>query len=139
MYVDENTGLGAATATAHGTSIVKSTSSDIDFLFIGELAEQFSLNPKTIRFYEKVGLLAPARHGKFRTFRKEDAKQLRFILQMRALGLSIANIKSLAGDPQNSGPLLKAILRDHVEDLRQKQNMIERQLTDSCAQLEMLE
>jgi MerR family transcriptional regulator, copper efflux regulator len=111
---------------------------DFDFLFIGELAERFGLNPKTIRFYEKAGLLEPARHGKFRTYLKEDARKLKFILKLRALGVSIAKIKSLSAEKQNASELTKSILSSHVEDLRQKKIMIEQQLNDTANILEAI-
>jgi DNA-binding transcriptional MerR regulator len=111
---------------------------DIDFLFIGELAEKFGLNPKTIRFYEKAGLLEPARHGKFRTYVKADARKLHFILKMRGLGVSIANIKSLTKNLQNDNDLTKTILHDHVENLKQKKIMIEQQLRETTGMLEVL-
>jgi DNA-binding transcriptional MerR regulator len=120
-------------------SVPEANAGEFDFMFIGQLAEKFGLTPKTIRFYEKAGLLEPARHGKFRTYVKEDANRLSFILKMRGLGVSIANIKSLANEAENGSKLAKSILYGHVEELKQKMMLIEQQLKKSAVVLEVLE
>ena len=65
----------------------------IDFLFIGELSRQVGISARAIRFYEKEGLITPARHGRFRVYRKSDEARLRIIGKLRALGLPIAQIR----------------------------------------------
>jgi DNA-binding transcriptional MerR regulator len=116
----------------------KASLAEVDFMFIGELAEKVGLNPKTIRYYEKAGLLEPPRHGKFRTYMKEDAQKLNFVLKLRNLGVSIANIKSLADVKQNKRVRATAMLLEHVEDLRQKSILIEKQLQESIGILQEL-
>lgn len=120
------------------TEVANASSGENDFMFIGELAEKVGLNPKTIRYYEKAGLLEPPRHGKFRTYMKEDADKLNFVLKLRNLGVSIANIKALADVTQNKRVLATAILLEHVEDLRQKSILIEKQLQESISILQEL-
>lgn len=65
----------------------------VDFLFIGELSRQVGMSPRAIRFYEKEGLITPARHGRFRVYRKSDEARLRAIGRLRALGFPIALIR----------------------------------------------
>ena len=122
-----------------GIDVPSSTPADMDFMFIGELAEKVGLNPKTLRYYEKAGLLEPSRHGKFRTYVKEDAQKLDFVLKLRSLGVSIANIKSLADVKLNRGLRAKTILLEHVEELKQKSILIEKQLQESLVILEELQ
>jgi len=65
----------------------------LDFLFIGELSRQVGISARAIRFYEKEGLIQPARHGRFRVYRKSDESRLRAIGRLRALGFPIALIR----------------------------------------------
>ena len=60
-------------------------------LLIGELADRAGLDPKTIRYYEHVGLLeAPARsESGYRLYHDSDAERLRFIRGVRRLGFSL--------------------------------------------------
>ncbi|CAN5559659.1 heavy metal-responsive transcriptional regulator [soil metagenome] len=63
-------------------------------LRIGKLAEQLGLNPRTIRYYEQIGLLpAPARTSAgYRLYGKPDQDRLRFIIQAKAIGLTLHDI-----------------------------------------------
>lgn len=63
-------------------------------LRIGELAGQLGLNPKTIRYYEEIGLLpAPERtRAGYRLYGSADQERLRFIGQAKALGLTLSEI-----------------------------------------------
>ena len=65
----------------------------VDFLFIGELSRQVGITARAIRFYEKEGLITPARHGRFRVYRKSDEARLRAVARLRALGFPIALIR----------------------------------------------
>jgi DNA-binding transcriptional MerR regulator len=64
-----------------------------EFLFIGELSRLVGVSPRAIRFYEKEGLITPARSGRFRVYRKSDEARLRLIGRLRALGLPVALIR----------------------------------------------
>ncbi|MDP8900894.1 MAG: heavy metal-responsive transcriptional regulator [Actinomycetota bacterium] len=61
---------------------------------IGELAGELGLNPKTIRYYEAIGLLpAPARTATgYRLYGTADRERLRFIGKAKAIGLTLAEI-----------------------------------------------
>jgi DNA-binding transcriptional MerR regulator len=70
---------------------------------IGELAAELGLNPRTIRFYEQIGLLPePQRAASgYRVYSATDLERLRFIAKAKAIGLSldeIAEILSLRRD-----------------------------------------
>lgn len=64
---------------------------------IGELAAELGLNPKTIRFYEEIGLLPPARRtpSGYRLYGAADRERLRFILKAKAVGLTLEEIKQV--------------------------------------------
>ncbi|MFQ5796489.1 MAG: MerR family transcriptional regulator [Candidatus Bipolaricaulia bacterium] len=66
-------------------------------LYIGELAKRVDLNPKTIRYYEEVGLLPRAKRtaSGYRVYRPEDAERLKFIRKAQRLGLSLGEIREI--------------------------------------------
>ena len=60
---------------------------------IGELATEFGLSPRAIRFYEDQGLLAPARAGTTRVYTKRDRARLQLVLRGKRLGFSLSDIR----------------------------------------------
>ena len=64
---------------------------------IGELAARLGLNPKTIRYYEEVGLLPePERSdGGYRRYRRGDEERLRFVRGVRRLGFALGEIREV--------------------------------------------
>lgn len=66
-----------------------------------ELAEAVGLDPKTVRFYERIGLIAATSHGRIKVYTIDDAKRLFAIRKFRQFGFSISEIrriKELEGD-----------------------------------------
>jgi len=64
-------------------------------LTIAELAREFELTPRTIRYYEDQGILAPRREGLQRVYSKRDRTRLKLALRGKRLGLSLAEIREL--------------------------------------------
>jgi DNA-binding transcriptional MerR regulator len=66
-------------------------------MFIGDVAKQAGLTVKTLRYYEQLGLLAPAhrRESGYRTYEAADLERVRFIKGAKALGLTLAEIKEI--------------------------------------------
>lgn len=62
---------------------------------IGKLAERLGLNPRTIRYYESVGLTPPAERteGGYRVYSSADEDRIRFIKSAQRLGLSLGEVK----------------------------------------------
>jgi DNA-binding transcriptional MerR regulator len=77
---------------------------------IGDLAGEFGVSPRAIRFYEDQGLLAPQRIGGNRIYSARDRARLQLILRGKRLGFALADIKELLD--------LYDIDRDHLEQLR---------------------
>ncbi|HEU5006828.1 MAG TPA: heavy metal-responsive transcriptional regulator [Jatrophihabitantaceae bacterium] len=73
---------------------------------IGELAEQARVNPKTIRFYETIGLLPePTRtSGNYRDYTADDLGRLRFIKTAQRLGFSLDEIGEILRFAERSEP-----------------------------------
>ncbi|NDY92676.1 MerR family transcriptional regulator [Ideonella livida] len=93
---------------------------------ITELAQEFDITPRAIRFYEDVGLLTPSRVGRNRVYAQRDRTRLKLTLRGKRLGLSLQEIKQLV-DMYDSGtdarPQLEAfqvILANHRQQLEQQ-------------------
>ena len=96
---------------------------------ITELAEEFDVTPRAIRFYEDVGLLEPSRAGRQRVYTQRDRTRLRLTLRGKRLGLSLQEIKKLVDmyeSPSDTTPQLQAFLAILAEHRRQ----LERQRED---------
>jgi DNA-binding transcriptional MerR regulator len=64
---------------------------------IGEIAGELKLNPKTIRYYEEVGLLPNPKRSEsgYRLYSRYEVERLRLISRAKLLGLSLAEIKEI--------------------------------------------
>lgn len=62
---------------------------------ISELAREFGVTTRTIRFYEDEGLLSPKREGTNRVFSQRDHVRLKLALRGKRLGFSLAEIREL--------------------------------------------
>jgi DNA-binding transcriptional MerR regulator len=87
-------------------------------LHIGEMAQLLGVTPKTIRHYQKVGLLAePERTGAgYRLYGAQDLLRLQRIRRLQALGLSLKQIKVVLGDPTHEHTL-RQILQSLDQEL----------------------
>jgi DNA-binding transcriptional MerR regulator len=68
-----------------------------DHLTIGELAKLSGTTTKTIRYYERIGLIQPTKRGdnSYRYYSDSQVQQLRFVRRTQALGLTLAEISEL--------------------------------------------
>ncbi|CAH9060904.1 HTH-type transcriptional regulator CueR [Pseudoalteromonas holothuriae] len=57
---------------------------------ISDLAKEFDITTRSIRFYEDQGLLSPERHGQTRVYSKRDKVRLKLILRGKRLGFTLA-------------------------------------------------
>lgn len=98
-------------------------------LGIAELAREFGITPRAIRFYEDQGLLAPARTGRggrTRVYSLRDRTRLQLVLRGKRLGLSLGEVKGLLDmyeTPADSVPQLTRfleLLAGHRESLQQQ-------------------
>ena len=85
---------------------------------IGEVAERSGIPPKTIRYYEDIGLVRPQRSGNgYRAFRETDLHKLAFLGRARALGFSIDDCRNLLGlyeDENRESAQVKAVAEEHL-------------------------
>ncbi|WP_345779238.1 MerR family DNA-binding transcriptional regulator [Vibrio sp. Isolate25] len=62
---------------------------------ISELAKEFDITTRSIRFYEDMGLIQPERKGSMRVYQRRDRVRLKLILRGKRLGFSLAEIRDL--------------------------------------------
>jgi DNA-binding transcriptional MerR regulator len=62
---------------------------------ISDLAHEFALTTRAIRFYEDQGMIAPERRGRARVYRERERVRLKLILRGKRLGLSLLEIRDL--------------------------------------------
>ena len=103
---------------------------------ISELAREFDITPRAIRFYEDQGLLAPKRDGQRRIYTPRDRTRLKLTLRGKRLGLTLSEIRELIDmyEPgQDERPQLErflAVLESHRASLLQQRTDIEAQLSE---------
>ena len=96
---------------------------------ISELASEFDITTRTIRFYEDKGLLAPKREGQKRVYNASDRVRLKLILRGRRLGFSIEESKEIIDlyTPNNNN---KKQLQTYLQKIQEKQASLAIQLSD---------
>ena len=92
---------------------------------IGQLSRKTGCNIETIRYYERIGLLAePVRsQGGHRHYREDDVKRLNFILRGRSLGFpidAVRNLLSLADGQGGSCGEVEVLAAERLEDVQKK-------------------
>src|SRR3982751_1039324 len=103
---------------------------------ISELAKEFDVTPRAIRFYEDHGLLAPRRDGQRRIYTPRDRTRLKLTLRGKRLGLALSEIRELIDlyEPgRDDRPQLErflAVLEAHIDSLEQQRHDIEAQLSE---------
>ena len=103
---------------------------------ISELAREFDVTPRAIRFYEDQGLLAPRRDGQRRIYTPRDRTRPKLTLRGKRLGLTLSEIRELIDmyEPgRDQRPQLErflAVLEAHKASLLQQQTDIEAQLSE---------
>jgi DNA-binding transcriptional MerR regulator len=103
---------------------------------ISDLAREFDVTPRAIRFYEDQGLLAPRREGQRRIYTPRDRTRLKLTLRGKRLGFTLSEIRELIDmyEPgRDERPQLErflAVLESHKASLAQQRADIEAQLAE---------
>ena len=103
---------------------------------ISELAQEFDVTPRAIRFYEDQGLLAPRRDGQRRIYTPRDRTRLKLTLRGKRLGLTLAEIRELIDmyepgrDDRPQLERFREVLEAHRKSLLQQRADIEAQLAE---------
>ncbi len=105
---------------------------------ISDLAKEFDLTTRAMRFYEDMGLLQPQRSGpggRNRIYSARDRTRLKLLLRAKRLGLSLSQARELIDmydSPRDTGPQLRAFL----DVLAQHRRQLEEQMADLLANLD---
>ena len=112
---------------------------------IGEIASVAGLSTSTIRYYEKIGLLAPPPRNEsgYRDYSEADARRLRLIAQARMLSLPLDEVRQLTAFAVDGrcgplrGELLQALRKRAADTRRQIRELrsLQRELDRACAEL----
>jgi len=93
---------------------------------ISELAKEFQITTRTIRFYEEKGLLSPERSGTVRLFDNKDRVRLVLILRGKLLGLTLDESRDIINmyEPDSANAKQLKML---LTKIREKRELLERQ------------
>jgi DNA-binding transcriptional MerR regulator len=100
-----------------------------DLFAIADLAREFGISTRAIRFYEAKGLLTPERVGSTRVFRRRDRARLILILRGKRLGFSLRDISDYLS-LYDADRTQRAQVNLLVEMVDQRMVMLEQQLGD---------
>lgn len=110
---------------------------------IGDVAQKAGLPPKTIRYYEDIGLITPLRDTNgYRVFRESDLHKLAFLGRARALGFTIEDCRTLLAlyeDDTRASADVKDLAQAHLAKIEDKIAQLESMrstlsdLVKSCA------
>ena len=97
---------------------------------ISELAREFDITTRSIRFYEDQGLLSPERRGQTRIYSRQDRVRLKLILRGKRLGFSLNECSELfeLWDSSNSGSEMQLQLM--LVRVTEKRRALDQQLQD---------
>lgn len=96
---------------------------------ISELAKEFGVTPRTIRYYEDQGLLSPRRAGMNRVFTRRDRVRLKLALRGKRLGFSLSEIRELF-ELYDVSRDEKRQLEEFLHKLERRRGMLEQQRED---------
>jgi MerR family transcriptional regulator, repressor of the yfmOP operon len=110
-------------------------------LRIGEVAKLTGTTPRTIRYYEEIGLLPAAgdrEPGAHRTYREDDIERLTELLRLKdLLGLSLEELKELLS-AEDARAALRREWRSGIEDPVRRREVLDESLGHIARQLELL-
>lgn len=96
---------------------------------VTELADEFDITPRAIRFYESKGLLSPQRAGSTRVYTYRDRARLMIILRGKRMGFSLGRIKDYM-DLYDADPSQKEQMKQLLKGVRQRMKELDEQRAD---------
>ncbi|WP_416676595.1 heavy metal-responsive transcriptional regulator [Egbenema bharatensis] len=104
---------------------------------VGEVSRRLDLNPQTLYFYERIGLIPPPQRTEsgYRLFSQQDVDRLAFITRAKALGLSLDEIKDILALKNGRSLTCQAVYErlgkkvSEIEETMQQLQMLHDELT----------
>ncbi|GAB2994658.1 MerR family transcriptional regulator [Psychrosphaera aestuarii] len=108
---------------------------------IGELAKEFDITTRSIRFYEDAELLSPARNGQTRVYSAKDRTRLKLVLRGKRLGFSLQETKTIFElyDNEDTEEKQLHIMLELIEEKKQRLIQQQKDIADVLADLSELE
>ncbi len=97
---------------------------EADWATIGDLARDFDVTLRTLRFYEARGLLSPRREGMNRCYSEQDRARLAVILRGKKLGFTLTEIRTMVARNADHKSGLELSLPQIEEQLRMLRNQL---------------
>jgi len=97
---------------------------------ISELAKEFGITPRTIRFYEDQGIVSPGRVGRNRVYHPRDRTRLKLALRGKRMGFQLSEILDLINMYDAAPDDTAAQLQHYVEVLEKHRQTLEQQRRD---------
>lgn len=135
------TGKGTNWLIDTGVFSAKSANNSEADYRIGDLAQEFDVTLRTLRFYEDKGLISPRRVGTTRHYNDRDRARLKLILFAKKVGFSLVEIREIIqicdkrGDLKNPLASLKDRFQIKLVDLMAQKVEIEQAIEELSAQL----
>ena len=105
---------------------------------IADLAQEFDITTRTIRYYEDQGMLSPRRRGQTRVYAPRDRTRLRLILRGKRLGFSLSEVAEIIQlydtEPGEGGQL-----EFFIDKIRERRASLEQQREDIDVTIEELD
>jgi DNA-binding transcriptional MerR regulator len=108
---------------------------------IAELAREFDVTTRTIRYYEDKGLLSPTRKGQRRVYAARDRVRLKLIMRGKRLGFSLDEIRELI-DLYDVDPTEATQLRHFLDKISDRKAVLVRQqadITETLSEMQRIE
>jgi DNA-binding transcriptional MerR regulator len=96
---------------------------------ITQLAQEFDVTTRTIRFYEDQGLLNPTRNGQMRVYSPRDRVRLKLVLRGKRLGFSLSEIREML-DMYDAEPGESGQLELFLAKINERRGLLQRQRHD---------
>lgn len=112
---------------------------------IADLAREFAITPRSLRFYEDRGLIAPRREGQQRIYSAADRARVAWILRGKRVGFSLGEIAemldlySLGGDRTAQRKVTLEKCRARIDDLARQRADIDKTIAELSAFTDLLE
>jgi DNA-binding transcriptional MerR regulator len=120
---------------ANGTA-AESAADGTKLYTIGDLAREFGVTLRTLRFYKDRGLLSPRRDGTARIYDPRDRERLSVILKGKQLGFTLTEIRAMVAEERSGGgpgmnlKLSLDQIEDQIQHLEQQKKEIEAALAE---------
>ncbi|MBZ6078612.1 MerR family transcriptional regulator [Microvirga puerhi] len=117
-------------------SETRAEADDSRFYTIGDLAREFSVTLRTLRFYEDRGLLAPRREGTARIYDARDRDRLSVILKGKQLGFTLTEIRAMLAEERGNNGIAANLnlslsqIEDQITHLEQQRIEVEEALVE---------